>query len=129
VPQARISDATFYTWRTKYGGMEVGHSQVGSNRKLKKQKKLLAQPMLDVATLREALGRTSDAQFPEDGGQIDQKDYSQRRACGLIGFAPKTCRYVTARGNGSEFRERLPWLAAERRRSGYRRLHILSLPQ
>ena len=56
---------------------------------------------------------------------IDQKGYSQRRACALIGFAPKTYRYVTVRGNDNEFRERLRRLAGERRRFGYRRLHIL----
>jgi putative transposase len=53
----RISDATFYTWRTKYGGMEVSEARKlkaleDENRKLKK---LLAESMLDVATLREAL--------------------------------------------------------------------------
>ena len=56
---------------------------------------------------------------------IDQKGYSQRRACALIGFAPKSYRYVTVRGNDNEFRERLRRLAGERRRFGYRRLHIL----
>ncbi len=54
-----ISDATFYTWRTKYGGMEVSDvrklkSLEDENRRLKK---LLAESMLDVATLREALGK------------------------------------------------------------------------
>ena len=58
---------------------------------------------------------------------IDEKGYSQRRACALIGIAPKTYRYTTSRGDDSEFRERLRHLAAERRRFGYRRLHILLL--
>ena len=54
-----ISDATFYTWRSKYGGMEVSDTRKlkaleDENRKLKK---LLAESMLDVATLREALGK------------------------------------------------------------------------
>jgi len=54
-----ISDATFYTWRSKYGGMEVSDAKrlkslEEENRKLKK---LLAESMLDVATLREALGK------------------------------------------------------------------------
>jgi putative transposase len=54
-----ISDATFYTWRRKYGGMEVSDTRKlkaveEENRKLKK---LLAEAMLDVATLREALGK------------------------------------------------------------------------
>ena len=54
-----ISDATFYTWRRKYGGMEVSDTRKlkaveEENRKLKK---LLAEAMLDEATLREALGK------------------------------------------------------------------------
>jgi putative transposase len=54
-----ISDATFYNWRSKYGGMEVSESkrlkQLGDeNNRLKK---LLAESMMDVSTLREMLGR------------------------------------------------------------------------
>jgi putative transposase len=54
-----ISDATFYNWRSKYGGMEVSDAKrlkalEEENRKLKK---LLAESMLDVATLKEALGK------------------------------------------------------------------------
>jgi putative transposase len=54
-----ISDATFYTWRSKYAGMEVSDARKlkaleDENRKLKK---LLAESLLDVATLREALGK------------------------------------------------------------------------
>ena len=56
---------------------------------------------------------------------IDEKGYSQRRACALIGMASKTYRYTTSRGDDREFRERLRHRAAERRRFGYRRLHIL----
>jgi len=54
-----ISEATFYNWRSRYGGMEVSEARrlkslEEENRKLKK---LLAEQMLDVATLREALGK------------------------------------------------------------------------
>lgn len=54
-----ISDATFYTWRSKYGGLEVSDAKrlkslEDENRRLKK---LLAEQMLDVATLREMLGK------------------------------------------------------------------------
>ena len=54
-----ISDATFYNWRSRYGGKEVSEARrlkslEDENRKLKK---LLAESMLDVATLREALGK------------------------------------------------------------------------
>ena len=54
-----ISDATFYTWRSKYGGLEVSEAKrlktlEEENRKLKK---LLAEQMLDAATLREMLAK------------------------------------------------------------------------
>jgi putative transposase len=54
-----ISDATFYNWRSKYGGMEASDAKrlkalEDENRKLKK---LLAESMLDVATLKELLGK------------------------------------------------------------------------
>jgi len=41
-----ISDATFYNWRSKYGGMEVSDA-----------KKLLAESVMDVSTLKEMLGK------------------------------------------------------------------------
>lgn len=56
-----ISDATFYTWRSKYGGLEVSEAKrlkalADENAKLKK---LLAESMLDVSTLRELLAKNS----------------------------------------------------------------------
>ena len=54
-----VSDATFYKWRSKYGGMEVSDA-----RKLKsleaenaQLRKLLAEQMMDVSTLKEMLGK------------------------------------------------------------------------
>src|SRR5262249_29610365 len=45
-------------------------------------KKLLAESMLDVARLREALGKTSDAQFPEDGRDLgDRREGLLAAAC------------------------------------------------
>ena len=54
-----ISDATFYKWRSKYGGLEVSDARrlkslEDENRKLKK---LLAESLLDAATLKEMLGK------------------------------------------------------------------------
>ena len=57
--QARVSEATLYNWKAKYGGME------GSEAKRLKQledenaklKKLLAEQMLDAAALRELLAK------------------------------------------------------------------------
>ena len=54
-----ISDATFYNWRSKYGGMDVSDAKKlkaleAENAKLKK---LLAEQMMDVSTLKEMLGK------------------------------------------------------------------------
>lgn len=56
-----ISDATFYTWRSKYGGMEVSEA-----RRLKaleeenaKLKRLLAESVMDVSMLKDLLAKNS----------------------------------------------------------------------
>ncbi len=56
---------------------------------------------------------------------ITEKGCSQRRACTLVGLAPKTYRHVSRRADDADVRVRLRLLASERRRFGYRRLHIL----
>ncbi len=54
-----VSDATFYKWRSKYGGMEVSDARElkaleAENARLKK---LLAEQMMDVSTLKEMRGK------------------------------------------------------------------------
>lgn len=54
-----ISDATFYNWKAKFGGMTVSEAArlrtlEGENRRLKK---LLAESMLDVSALKDLLGK------------------------------------------------------------------------
>ena len=54
-----VSDATFYKWRAKFGGMEVSDAKKlkaleAENAKLKK---LLAEQVMDVSTLKEMLGK------------------------------------------------------------------------
>jgi len=54
-----VSDATFYKWRSRYGGMEVSDARrlkalEEENRRLKK---LLAETMLDASTLKEMLAK------------------------------------------------------------------------
>jgi putative transposase len=54
-----ISEATFYNWKAKFGGMEVSEAKrlralEDENAKLKR---LLAEQMLDVAAMRELLSK------------------------------------------------------------------------
>jgi putative transposase len=56
---------------------------------------------------------------------MEQKSYSQRRACRLVGLHPKTHRYVATRSDDTVLRSKLKELASQRRRFGYRRLGLL----
>ena len=119
-----ISDATFYTWRSKYGGMEVSDA--------KRLKALRG----GERQAQEAAGRVDVGRIDVEGSvgkklltpgsrraavtwAIEQKGYSRRRACGLVGLAPKTFRYESRRPDDTEIRQRLRALASERRRFGY----------
>ena len=54
-----MSDATFYNWKSKYGGLEV--SEAKRLRSLEEEnaklKRLLADAMLDNAALKDLLGK------------------------------------------------------------------------
>jgi len=133
-----ISDATFYKWRSKYGGMEVSDAKRlrGLEEVSRKRFAFRRERQAEEAVGRNDAGRIDVA---GDVGKklvtpglrrsavtwaMKHKDYSQRRACKLVGIEPKTCRsYPGVRttvpsGHGCA-------LAGERRRFGYRRLHIL----
>ena len=56
---------------------------------------------------------------------MKEKSYSQRRACALAGIDPRVYRRRSKRPADTELRARMKELASERRRFGYRRLHIL----
>jgi putative transposase len=56
---------------------------------------------------------------------MKEKAYSQRNACALVGIDPKVYRYRSQRPDETGLRQRLRQLASERRRFGYRRLHLL----
>ncbi len=56
---------------------------------------------------------------------MSHHEMSERRACKAIGFCRMTVRYETRRDDDHELRERMKALAHERRRSGYRRIHVL----
>lgn len=55
-----VSDATFYKWRSKCGGMEVSDAKrlKALEEENAKLKKLLAESMMDVSALREMLGKS-----------------------------------------------------------------------
>ena len=54
-----VSEATFYNWKSKYGGMAVSDAKrlKSLEEENAKLKKLLAEQMLDAAALRELLSK------------------------------------------------------------------------
>ena len=54
-----MSNASFYTWKSKYGGMDVADAQKvkGLEAENAKLKRLLADAMLDNAALKDLLGK------------------------------------------------------------------------
>lgn len=54
-----ISDATFYNWKAKFGGMTVSEAQRLKELEVEnnKLKRLLAEAMLDNAALKDVVGR------------------------------------------------------------------------
>jgi len=56
---------------------------------------------------------------------VDVYGMSERRACKAIGCCRMTMRYQTTRADDAGLRQRMKAIAQERRRFGYRRLHVL----
>jgi putative transposase len=70
-----ISDATFYTWRSKYGGLEI--SEMRRLRQLEEEnrrlKAIVADQALDIRALKDVLAKTVTArgEAPDGGGSND----------------------------------------------------------
>ena len=56
---------------------------------------------------------------------VEEHEMGERRACSVIGADRASVRYRSRRPDDADLRERLRELAGERRRFGYRRLHVL----
>ncbi|MCC4234097.1 IS3 family transposase [Sphingobium soli] len=125
-----VSEATIYNWKSKYGGLEVSDARrlkelESENAKLKR---LLADAMLDHAALKDLLGKkvlTPAAKREAVAHLQAWHGMSERRACRVIDADRKSVRYRSTRDDDAGLREKLRELANQRRRFGYRRLHIL----
>ncbi len=140
-----VSEATIYNWKAKYGGLEV--SEARRLRELESEnarlKRLLADAMLDQAALtRRAAKPTIFWQKSFDARREPQatrqrqpgscrsspgvpRDERVGQACRVIDADRKSVRYRSTRDDDTALREKLRGLANQRRRFGYRRLHIL----
>nr|WP_230772844.1 IS3 family transposase [Sphingomonas sp. Leaf4] len=125
-----MSSATYYAWKAKFGGLEVSdakrlRSLEEENAKLKR---LLADTMLDNAGLKDLLFKkvvTPAAKRQAVAHLQTTLGMSERRACAVVGADRTSMRYRSCRSDDGDLRSRLRELAQQRRRFGYRRLHIL----
>ncbi|PXA94316.1 IS3 family transposase [Nostoc sp. 3335mG] len=125
-----MSSATYYAWKAKFGGLEV--SDAKRLRSLEEEnarlKRLLADTMLDNAGLKDLLFKkvvTPAAKRQAVAYLQTTLGMSERRACAVVGADRMSMRYRSCRADDGDLRSRLCELAQQRRRFGYRRLHIL----
>nr|WP_157359552.1 IS3 family transposase [Caldimonas brevitalea] len=130
-----FSDATFYKWRSKFGGMDVPDAQrlrelEAENAKLKK---LLAEAHLDMHALKSVLGvkpLAPRAKREAVRKMVQEHQLSERRACRLVGLSRDSYRHPPqADAQTQALAGRIVEIAHERRRFGYRRIHDLLRPE
>jgi putative transposase len=124
-----VSSATFYKWKAKFGGLDVSEARrlkalESENSQLKR---MLAEAMLDNAALKDLLEKVVKPAARREAATYLRRAFhiSERRACRIIGTHRASVRYQTVRPDDRALRERLKALAQQRRRFGYRRVHVL----
>ncbi|WP_424228284.1 IS3 family transposase [Azovibrio sp.] len=129
-----FSDATFYKWRAKYGGMDVPDARrlrelEAENNKLKK---LLAEAHLDIHALNTGVrgkALAPQAKRAAVSAMVQQCDLSERRACRLVGLSRDSYRHPPeADAMTKELSSKIVEIAHARRRFGYRRIHDMLRP-
>ena len=126
-----FSDASFYTWRAKYGGMNVSEAKAPA-RARGREREAEEVACRVVARCRGAQGGagpkavTPQAMREAVATMREKTPISERRACRLVGISRSVLTYQSKSDPGNvRLSARIGELAAERRRFGYRRIHAL----
>ncbi len=107
--QHGISAATFYGWRSKYGGMEVSEAKrlkqlEEENSKLKR---IVAEQALDLTMLKDLVWKEMVSPEEKRSAVAHLRQVhgtSERRACGLVGQPRSSDRSLPSQaGNGRRF--------------------------
>nr|WP_233863742.1 IS3 family transposase [Paraburkholderia adhaesiva] len=126
-----ISEATYYNWKAKFGGMTVSDAQrlKELEQENSKLKRLLAESMLDNSALKDLLfAKIASPQAKREAVQIlmTERAMGVTRACGLVGISRSLFQYESRRRVDDEvLTGRMMAIAAQKRRYGYRRIHVL----
>ncbi|WP_430735388.1 IS3 family transposase [Halodesulfovibrio aestuarii] len=125
-----ISEATFYNWKKKYGGLRVIELRrlkqlEEENRQLKK---LVADLSLDKQMLQDVLNKKAlkPAQLMKFAEHLDQAyQVSVRRRCSVLCMSRSSSYYKPTRKDDSALRLRIRDIAETRVRYGCQRIYIL----
>ena len=125
-----VSDASIYKWKASFGGMDVSRGQAAEGARGRERQAEADAGRRDARQCRAegSLGKevvTPAAKRKAVAHLMEAHGMSERRACKAIGFCRMTISYKTTRGDDASLRERMKAIAQERRRFGYRRLHVL----
>ena len=124
-----ISEATYYSWKAKFGGMTVSEAQrlKALEQENSRLKKLLAESMLDQAALKDLQPKVVSLQARREAVRtlMTERGMGIPRACGLVGVSRSLFAYERRRTGDAALTERMKEMASVKRRYGYRRIHVL----
>ena len=125
-----MSSATFYSWKAKFGGLEVSDARklkslVGGERPAEEASGRCAARQCGAEGSAVAKMVTPAARREAVAHLVEVHEMSERRACHVISADRSSIRYRARRPDDAQLRSRLRQLAQQRRRFGYRRLHVL----
>ncbi|WP_423825998.1 IS3 family transposase [Serratia liquefaciens] len=125
-----ISDATFYTWRKKYGG--ISPSELKHMRQLEEEnlrlKRLVADLSLDKAMLQDVLAKKklTLARLREWVRDLQARyGASERQICFALRLSRSSFRYRSVAADDSALRLRIREITETRIHYGYRRVHVM----
>ncbi|MGN6263104.1 MAG: IS3 family transposase [Ralstonia sp.] len=125
-----ISEATYYNWKAKFGGMTVSEAQrlkelEQENNKLKR---LLAIDAGQRGAEGPAVSKVASPQAKREAVRtlMTERAMGVTRACGLVGISRSLFHYESCRRVDDEtLTGRMMAIAGQKRRYGYRRIHVL----
>ncbi|QJB30703.1 IS3 family transposase [Chitinophaga oryzae] len=124
-----VSEATFYNWKKKYGGL--GITELKRLRQLEEEnfklKQIVADLSLDKQMLQDVLKKSVTRIQIKKHAQylISSYKVAVKRACSVVKYARSKWYYKSKRKSDLPVRQRIREIAATRVRYGYNRIHIL----
>lgn len=116
-----FSDASYYLWRRKFGGLEVSDAKrlKALEQENARLKKLLAEAVLEQAVTQEVLRKSGRRTGSSRGGALDVwPRLTERQALTVIGMSASSLRYRPAPDRNADLRGAIVALAHRYRRYG-----------